>query len=150
MRARAVLLHPRTLPVMERGSGVRTVHLVSREIGAAQFLNGTSEFDPGGAVPFHSHNCEESVVILEGVATFETDEATAELAAGQATWVPAGVVHRFRNRGDSVMRFLWTYGRADATRTLAATGETVAIGSAEELGAAERADGHTLTASCKT
>jgi mannose-6-phosphate isomerase-like protein (cupin superfamily) len=34
-------------------------------------------------------------------------------------WVPAGTVHRFRNRGQTVMRILWIYGRTDMARTIA-------------------------------
>ena len=44
--------------------------------------------------------------------------------AGEATWVPAGVPHRFLNRGDSLMRIYWVYGGRDVTRTITATGET--------------------------
>jgi HTH-type transcriptional repressor of puuD len=44
--------------------------------------------------------------------------------AGEATWVPAGVPHRFLNRGDSPMRIYWVYGGREVTRTITATGET--------------------------
>ena len=112
---------------VDRGGGVRSVHLVTRAAGATEFLSGTTEFDPGASLPMHSHNCEESVVVLEGAAVFEHDEGATPMGEGDATWVPAGVVHRFRNAGDGRLRILWTYGRADATRTLAASGETVAV-----------------------
>ena len=46
---------------------------------------------------------------------------------GDITWVPPDVIHRFRNRGETTMRILWTYGRVDANRTHADTGETSAI-----------------------
>jgi len=42
----------------------------------------------------------------------------------EATWVPAGVPHRFLNRGDEPMRIYWVYGGRDVTRTITATGET--------------------------
>lgn len=116
----------------DRGGGVRTAYLVTREIGAAQFLNGITEFDPGAELPFHVHNCDESVVVLEGTALFEHDGGTTELEPFDATFVPAGVVHRFANHGASTMRILWTYGSIDATRTLAATGKTFPIGSAAD------------------
>ena len=47
-----------------------------------------------------------------------------ELVAGQATWVPAGVPHCFRNRGAGTMTIYWVYGGRDVTRTITATGET--------------------------
>jgi hypothetical protein len=38
--------------------------------------------------------------------------------------VPAGIPHRFLNRGDGPMRIYWVYGGRDVTRTITATGET--------------------------
>lgn len=112
----------------DRGGGVRTSYLVTRDLGAVQFLNGITVFDPGAELPFHSHNCEESVVVLEGTALFEHDGETTWLEPFDTTFVPVGLVHRFANPGASTMRILWTYGSVDATRTLAATGETFPIG----------------------
>jgi HTH-type transcriptional regulator, repressor for puuD len=56
-----------------------------------------------------------------------------ELEAGDATWVPAGVPHRFANRGQGPMRIYWVYGGREVTRTIVATGETV-----EHLSEADR------------
>ncbi len=133
MPSSPVVLRPREQAPFDRGGGVRTVHLVTGAI-ATQFLNGTTEFDPGASLPLHSHDCEESVVVLEGEAAFEADGEAIELDAGDTTWVPAGVVHRFFNRGSGPMRILWIYGSATATRTMAATGETFPIGSSAERG----------------
>jgi quercetin dioxygenase-like cupin family protein len=108
---------------------VRTQYLVTRELGAREFLSGLTEFEPGASLPAHSHNCEESVVVIEGVASFEAEGISAELPKGEATWLPAGCVHSFANRTGSPMRILWTYGSVDATRTIAETGEVVAVGS---------------------
>src|SRR4051794_2733302 len=76
-----------------RGGGVHTRYLVTHELGARRFLNGITEFDPGSSLPFHFHNCDESVVVLEGEAAFETESATTLLRAFDTTWVPAEVVH---------------------------------------------------------
>jgi HTH-type transcriptional repressor of puuD len=130
-----VVLHPSDLAMFDRGGGVRTVHLVTADL-ASQFVNGTTEFDPGASLPLHSHNCEESVVILEGEAAFEVDGEVIEMEAGDTTWVPAGVVHRFFNRGTGPMRILWIYGMVTANRTIAETGETFPIGSAVDRGGA--------------
>jgi putative monooxygenase len=125
----ASVIRPSALSANDRGGGVRTSYLVTRALGAEQFLNGITEFDPGAELPFHSHNCEESVVVLEGSAVFDRDGEATQLGPFDTTFVPAGVVHRFANHGDSPMRILWTYGSVDATRTLAETGETFPIGS---------------------
>lgn len=118
--------------VVNRGGGVRTQRLVTTSRGARQFLTGITEFDVGASLPLHSHNCEESVVVLEGEATFETDATSYEMQAFDSTLVPSGVVHRFINGGDQQLLILWIYGSISATRTLAATGETFQIGSSRE------------------
>lgn len=133
----AQLLVPRLLrtadrPVIDRGGGVRTVAMVDGREGATQFLSGTTELPPGASLPFHSHNCEESVVVLDGIAAFECGSESTDMHPGDSSWVPAGVVHRFANRSDSGVRILWIYGRADADRTLAETGETFPVELAQE------------------
>jgi putative monooxygenase len=125
----AVVLRSGDQPVIDRGGGVWTVRLVSPTVGATQFLSGITGFAAGASLPRHSHNCEESVTVLEGLAAFECDGRTAELRPGDTTWVPPGVVHRFLNPGPGTMRILWLYGRVDATRTIVATGDTFGIGS---------------------
>ena len=132
-RTAPVVLRPGDLVPFDRGGGVRTVHLVTADVGS-QFLSGTTEFDPGASLPLHSHDCEESVVVLEGKAAFEAGGELIDMEPGDTTWVPAGVVHRFLNRGTGRMRILWIYGEVTARRTMAATGETFPIGSASDSG----------------
>jgi quinol monooxygenase YgiN len=112
-------------PWIDRGGGVSTIYLVGPDDGSRLVTNGITAFDPGSALPFHSHNCDESVTVLEGDARFEDDSGTYELGAGDTTYVPAGISHRFANHGPSVMRILWTYASATPTRTVTATGVTV-------------------------
>ena len=138
MASRAHVLRPDDLPSVDRGGGVRTVPLVTAKLGAGEFLNGITEFDPGTSLAMHSHDCEEAVVVIEGQAAFEDEHGTVEMEPFDTTWVPAGAVHRFLNRGTGRMRILWTYGSASATRTLAETGETFAVGSALEHAGASR------------
>jgi quercetin dioxygenase-like cupin family protein len=115
----AQVIRPADVAVVERGGDVRTHNLVTPATGATQFLTGTTEFPPGSGLAFHSHNCEESVLILEGEAVFDCEESSIDMDAGDITWVPADTVHRFRNRGQTVMRILWIYGRTNMVRTIA-------------------------------
>ena len=126
--AEATILHPAALKAYERGGGARTIPLVSARLGAQSFINGITEFGPGAQIPWHFHNCEESVMLLEGRAVFDIGEAHHDLVAQDTTFIPAGVPHRFRNASDTEgMKILWIYGRVDATRTLVETGETRAV-----------------------
>ncbi|TAG26684.1 MAG: cupin domain-containing protein [Burkholderiales bacterium] len=122
------LLRPSELKRHDRGGGASTIPLVGPSIGAQAFINGITEFAPGTAIPFHSHNCEESVVLLEGDAVMDINGKTLPLQPLDVTWIPPNVSHRFRNISDTKsMKILWTYARTDATRTLTETGATAPI-----------------------
>src|SRR5829696_6124826 len=124
------VLRPDQLPVTERGGGARTVPLVTAALGSKEMLNGITSFQPGAAIPLHSHNCEESVIILEGSAFFELDGVEHPMGRYDATWIPAELPHRFRNASDTEeLKIFWTYASVEATRTLSATGETRSIAS---------------------
>lgn len=121
----ARLLRPSALPRHDRGGGARTTSLVSPALGDTTFITGITEFEPGMAIPFHSHNCEESVVLLEGDAVMDIDGQEHRLQPLDTTFIPPNVVHRFRNLSSTApMKILWIYATPEATRTLRDTGET--------------------------
>lgn len=129
-RAESRVLRPSEIRPHERGGGARTTPLVTRSIGSTSMLNGITEFGPGAAIPLHTHNCEESVLVLEGDAIAELDGVQHRMSATDTTWVPADVPHRFINASDTKpMRIFWTYASVDATRTIVATGETRSVDS---------------------
>jgi HTH-type transcriptional regulator, repressor for puuD len=118
----------------DRGAGVVTLPYVGRwNAEGNRVTTGITVFAPGTAIPLHTHNVEESVLVLEGEAAAVVGQDSFELEAGDATWVPAGVPHRFANRGQGPMRIYWVYGGREVTRTIVATGETV-----EHLSEADR------------
>ncbi|TDD28340.1 cupin domain-containing protein [Kribbella turkmenica] len=120
-----LLIRPGEIEPFDRGNGVVTLPYVGRwNSETNRITTGQTVFAPGTGLPLHSHNVEESVLILEGEAIAEIDGEQFDLVAGDATWVPAGVPHRFLNRGSTPMRIYWVYGGRDVTRTMTATGET--------------------------
>lgn len=119
------VLRPSEIASHDRGGGAKTTPLVSPAIGAQGFINGITEFAPGAAIPFHSHNCEESVVLLEGDAMLDIDGKEYPVKPFETTWIPPNMSHRFRNLSDTQpMKILWIYASPQATRTVTATGET--------------------------
>ncbi len=121
----SVLLKPDTIQTHDRGGGARTTPLVGRAIGATSFITGYTEFAGGAEIPFHHHNTEESVVLVEGDAIFDIDGQSIPVKRGDATFIPPNVPHRFRNASVTApMKILWIYGSVNASRTLAQTGET--------------------------
>ncbi|WP_349963218.1 cupin domain-containing protein [Rhizobium sp. ZPR3] len=124
----AAILRPKELKTNDRGGGARTTPLVTRGCGSTSMINGITAFDPGAAIGLHKHNCEESVMVLDGTAIAEIDGVQHRLQANDTTWIPADVPHRFINASDSEpMRIFWTYASVDATRTMIASGETRTI-----------------------
>ena len=122
------VLRPSEITATERGGGARTIPLVTRKVGSTRLLNGITSFEGGAAIPLHSHNCEESVMILEGNAIAEIGGVEHRLGQHDTTWIPADVPHRFRNASETApMRIFWTYASVDATRTLVETGETRSV-----------------------
>ncbi|SSW71991.1 cupin domain-containing protein [Achromobacter agilis] len=121
----AVLLQPETIKKHDRGGGASTTPLVTRGVGATAFITGYTEFAGGAEIPFHSHNCEESVMLVEGNAIFDIDGEEFSVKPQDVTFIPPNVTHRFRNASKTEpMKILWIYGSQDATRTLVETGET--------------------------
>jgi 3-isopropylmalate dehydrogenase len=131
-----LVLRPADIEPFDRGTGVRTLPYVGKwNAEANRVTTGITEFPAGAGIPLHTHNVEESVLILEGQATAVIGADRFDLEPGDATWAPAGVPHRFANRGQGPLRIYWVYGGRQVTRTICATGETFEHLSAQDRGA---------------
>ncbi|MFC0106311.1 cupin domain-containing protein [Kibdelosporangium aridum] len=124
-QAPSLLIRPSEVEPFDRGEGIVTLPMVGKwNSTQSSVTTGVTSFAPGTGIPLHSHNVDECVLVLEGEATVTIGEDEFDVDAGVNTWVPAGVPHRFVNRGDSLMRIFWIYGGLQVTRTITATGQT--------------------------
>lgn len=119
---------------IDRGSGISTVPLITvHSTPGAKFTTGMSSYPKGQGAPFHVHNCDEQVTLLEGVGEVEMDGVITPLVAYDSTYITAGVVHAFRNTGTEPMRILWIYDTDRVTRTFEGSDEEVEHLSAKDL-----------------
>ena len=69
-----------------------------------------AEFQPGVASGRHTHPGEEAGYVLEGqVEVMIEGKPTLKLKAGEAFFVPAGLIHEGKNVGTGVAKILGTY-----------------------------------------
>ncbi|MCE7004756.1 cupin domain-containing protein [Kibdelosporangium philippinense] len=121
----SLLIRPSEVEPFDRGQGIATLPMVGKwNSTQSSVTTGVTSFAPGTGIPLHSHNVDECVLVLEGEATVIIGDSEFDVDAGVNTWVPAGVPHRFVNRGNGLMRIFWIYGGLHVTRTITATGQT--------------------------
>jgi putative monooxygenase len=109
---------------IDRGHGILSHELAGLASGAEQLLTGMTLIPPATAIPWHTHDHEEFILVVEGRASFETENGPTSVQALDATFVPAGVAHRYVNSGTKPLRILWVYPSPHTRRTLIEGGES--------------------------
>jgi quercetin dioxygenase-like cupin family protein len=92
--------------------GFKRVELQRHDIGVPgrELILARGEFDPGAAVPKHTHPGEEVAYVLDGEVTVEmAGKPPIVLKPGDVFFVPAGTVHTAKNTGKTTTKVLSTY-----------------------------------------
>ena len=66
-------------------------------------------FQPGGRLPAHVHDFDESICIIEGEATCIVEGRHYTMSGGATALEPRGRVHYFINNSDRPMAMIWVY-----------------------------------------
>jgi quercetin dioxygenase-like cupin family protein len=88
-----------------RSSGYTSASIVDEPGGGVQMGFRVSRLIPDGHVASHVQSYEESLYVIEGALTIDTDEGSYELVAGDYGLVPVGMTHRLRNASKTVVEF---------------------------------------------
>jgi quercetin dioxygenase-like cupin family protein len=91
---------------MEGARDVSKRVLVSPRDGWDGWVMRAFEMGPGGHTPRHVHAWPHINIGLEGEGVVAIGEEEHPLSAGSYAFVPAGVVHQFRNSGPAPFAFV--------------------------------------------
>ncbi len=88
------------------GPKVRIRWLISKFDGAPNFEMRHFEVDPGASTPYHSHDWEHEVFVLEGDGVLRYEGREYRFGPGYAIYIPPNKQHCFINTGDKVLKFI--------------------------------------------
>jgi mannose-6-phosphate isomerase-like protein (cupin superfamily) len=83
--------------------------LFSALLGAAGICGGYGVFEPGARLPCHRHEFDESITIVQGIATCVVEGRRYELSGNATALVPQGLCHYFINLTLDPMAMIWVY-----------------------------------------
>jgi 2-keto-3-deoxy-L-rhamnonate aldolase RhmA/quercetin dioxygenase-like cupin family protein len=129
---------PRPMPDNSTGPSVPGLERVNRFASAARFdagqgatfidyfketlmpgiemSGGYGEFRPGGRLPAHIHDFDESICIVDGAATCVVEGRRYSMSGYATALEPRGRVHYFINESDQPMAMIWVYAGPDPRR----------------------------------
>ena len=94
------------LDVPEPAEKVKIRWLINEKTGAPNFAMRRFEVAPGGSTPYHTHDWEHEVYVLEGDAVAVSKDGETAIGPGSVLLVEPNEVHSFKNTGDRPLVFL--------------------------------------------
>jgi quercetin dioxygenase-like cupin family protein len=80
--------------------------LISKKDGAKNFAMRLFEIQPGGNSPYHQHDWEHEIFILEGTGVAKGEKSQEEYKQGDLFLIPSMEWHQFLNTGNTVSKIL--------------------------------------------
>ena len=91
----------------EEGAKHITVRwLITKEMGAENFAMRLFDMGVGGNSPYHQHDWEHEVFILEGEGVVKSEKGDIPFNPGTVVFIPPNEFHQFRNTGNTPVKFL--------------------------------------------
>ena len=99
-------------PAVAARGGVRWKLLVSGEpVPSGGLVTGVAETAPGGVLPRHCHEAEETCYVVCGRGHVEIEDARTEVGPGTAVFIPPGARHALYCTGSDPLVFVFTFAR---------------------------------------
>ena len=95
--------------------GLRKGVLVGEDEGAPNLAIRRFTLESGASVPKHTNEIEHEQYVLEGTYTVGIGDEEYEVSAGDSLFIPAGVVHWYRNEGEAQGAFICAVPAGDDT-----------------------------------
>jgi quercetin dioxygenase-like cupin family protein len=95
-----------TYDPVDAADGMSKGVLLNETHGAPNLAIRRFTLAPGAAVPKHTNEIEHEQYVLSGQYTVGIGEEEHTVAAGDSIFIPAGVVHWYRNEGDEEGAFI--------------------------------------------
>lgn len=93
--------------VSEEGAkGVKIKWLINEKDGPPIFLMRHFTVEPAGFTPFHSHDWEHEVYVLEGDGKIRYEGGEEQVAPGDAILIPPNEKHQFVASSTRTLKFL--------------------------------------------
>jgi quercetin dioxygenase-like cupin family protein len=97
-----------TSPRGSAGPNTEFIDFFNRDLlPGLEMSGGYGLFHPGGRLPAHLHDFDESICIIDGAATCVVEGHCYPLSGGATALVPRGRVHYFVNESAAPMAMLW-------------------------------------------
>jgi len=94
-------------PVYAEGAkGAQIRWLIAQKDGAPNFALRMFEVEPGGQTPYHTHDWEHELYVLDGQGALLTERGEFAFATNDVMYVDPNMMHAFKNTGDGVLKFL--------------------------------------------
>ena len=91
---------------MEGAQHVSMRLLLSEEDGAPNFRMRLFEVEKGGNSPYHTHDYEHEVLIMEGTGELIGKDRKYPLRSGDVVMVLPDEEHQFKNTGNNAFKFI--------------------------------------------
>jgi quercetin dioxygenase-like cupin family protein len=109
-------------------------YIANKELGTQSNIH-ENVISPGVTVPWHYHETEEVIIVLEGVGECRTEANSQSYSAGDVIILPARVKHSLRNPGNAPIRQICVFPSDPGTKFLETEypGQTVDVFNPSDL-----------------